>query len=192
MKQAIAGVVPSDLAEVTCKVVWPTIAATRLGRMVGRLAEVRFGFGEFLTLGTLFTVATIPVSLAVFAWQLLPYVCRRYTLTNRRIIVRKGLMALDERWISLDDFDSIDVEVLPGQQWLHAGDLIFRHGDSQVLRLAGVSRPETVRQFTLMARAALVDVRQVVERQAGLGIRDWIHFAHRSSPLPSHSIPVVG
>jgi hypothetical protein len=166
MNQPIAGVTPSELAEVTCKVVWPTIGATRAGRLVGRLAAVRLGFGEFFTLGKLLALASIPLSLAVFGWQLMPYVCRRYALSNRRIIIRKGLMAVDGRWISLDDFDSIDIEVLPGQQWLHAGDLIFRRGNLEVLRLPGVSRPETFRQVCLTARSALVSVRDVVQRQA--------------------------
>jgi hypothetical protein len=166
MNQPIAGVTPSELAEVTCKVVWPTIGATRAGRLVGRLSAVRFGVGEFFTLGKLLALAMIPLSVAVFGWQLLPCVCRRYTLTNRRIIIRKGLTAVDGRWISLDDFDSIDIEVLSGQEWLDAGDLIFRHGDLEVLRLAGVSRPETLRQVCLTARNALVSVHDVVQRQA--------------------------
>jgi hypothetical protein len=156
---------PSELAEVTCKVVWPTISATHSGRIVGQLASVRFGIGHF-TIGNLLALATIPVSLAVFAWQLMPIICRRYTLTNRRIIIRKGLMAIDGPWISLDDFDSIDIDVQPGQAWFHAGDLVFRHGDMAVLRLAGVSRPETFRQVCLSARTALVSVREVVQRQA--------------------------
>jgi hypothetical protein len=166
MHQPIAGVTPPDLAEVTCKVVWPTIAATAAGRLVGRLAASRLGWGEFFTLGKLLAVATIPVSLAVFCWQLMPYVCRRYTLSNRRIIIRKGLTGTDGRWISLEEFDSIGVEVLPGQEWFHAGDLIFRRGDLEVLRLAGVCRPETVRQVCLAARTALLSVRGVAERQA--------------------------
>ena len=121
MLHPIAGVTPSELAEVTCKVVWPTIGATRAGRLVGRLAAVRLGWGEFFTLGKLLAVATIPLSLAMFGWQLMPRVCRRYALSNRRIIIRKGLMPVDERWIGLDEFDTVDVEVLPGQQWLPSG-----------------------------------------------------------------------
>ncbi|MCD4728242.1 MAG: PH domain-containing protein, partial [Pirellulales bacterium] len=78
MNQPIAGVMPPEVTEVTCKVVWPTIGATRAGRLVGRLAAVRFGVGEFFTLGKLLAVASIPLSLAVFAWQLMPFVCRRY------------------------------------------------------------------------------------------------------------------
>lgn len=168
MNQPIAGVVPSELSEVTCKVVWPTIGALRAGRIVGELAAVPIGWGKFFTLGKLLAVAAIPLSLAVYAWQLMPFVCRRYTLTNRRIIIRKGLSAVDGRWISLNDFDSIGIEVLPGQAWLHAGDLIFRHGEVEVLRLAGVSRPETFRQVCLTARTALTSVQAVVQRQAAV------------------------
>jgi hypothetical protein len=165
MNQPIAGVTPSELSEVTCKVAWPTVGATRLGQLVGRLADVRLGWGVF-TLGNLLALATIPLSLAAFSWQLMPYVCRRYSLTNRRIIIRKGLLPADHRWIAFDEFDAIDVAVLPGQQWLHAGDLIFRHGDLEVLRLAGVSRPETFRQMCWTARRAFLSVRDVAERQA--------------------------
>ena len=167
MSQSVAGLMPSDLAEVTCKVVWPTIGATRAGRLVGRLADVRFGFGQFFTLGKLLALATIPVSLAVFCWQLMPCVCRRYALTNRRIIIRKGLRPVDERWVNLDEFEAIDVEVLPGQQWLHAGNLIFRHGGQEVLRLSGVSRPEIFCHVCQTARDALLSVRSVVQQQAG-------------------------
>ena len=149
---------PAELAEVTCKVTWPTIGATRAGRLVGRLAAVQFGWGEFFTLGKLLALATIPLSLAVFCWQLMPYVCRRYALTNRRIIVRKGLLPMDQRWLELDEFETIDVEVLPGQQWLHAGDLIFRQGGNEVLRLRGVSRPEVFRHVCLTVRDAFVYV----------------------------------
>ena len=129
MNQPIAGIMPSQIAEASCKVVWPTIGAIGAGRWVGRLAATRLGIGRFLTLGKLLALATIPVSLAVFCWQLMPWAYRRYILTNRRIVVRLGLRPRDERWIDLDKFDRIDVEILPGQEWLHAGDLVFRHGD---------------------------------------------------------------
>ena len=166
MNQPILGVMPSELAEVTCKVVWPTIGATRAGRLVGQLAGVRIGWGEFFTLGKLLAVATIPLAVAVFGWQLMPFVCRRYKLTNRRIMICKGLSAVGGSWINLDEFDSIRIEVLPGQQWLQAGELIFLRGDREILRLSGVSRPETFRHVCLAARTALVSVRTVLEQQA--------------------------
>jgi len=145
--------------------VWPTIGATEAGRLVGRLAAIRVGLGSFFTLGTVFAVLTIPVSLAVFAWQLMPVVCRRYTLTDRRIIIRKGLSAVDETGVELDQFDAIEVQVLPGQEWHRSGDLVFQRDGTEVLRLRGVSRPEVFRQACLKVQDALISVRRVVQEQ---------------------------
>ena len=169
MKQAIAGVAPPELDEVNSMTVWPTIGATTPGRMVGRLAAIRIGLGSFFTLGTALAAATIPISLAVYAWQLLPFLCRRYTVTNRRIVIRRGYSAADDRSIDLDAFDAIDLEILPGQQWLHAGELVFRHEGTEVFRLSGVSRPEVFRQVCLKARDALVSVREVRQLQETAG-----------------------
>ena len=71
----------------TLMVVWPTIGATRLGRLVGRLFGHSDGLGGFFTLGKLMALFTIPLSLGVFCWQLLPYVARRYRITDRRIVI---------------------------------------------------------------------------------------------------------
>ena len=166
MTQANSDTAPPQQPEVTAMVVWPTIGATALGRWVGRMCGVKIGFGGFFTLGKLFALATIPVSLAVFAWQLMPLVCRRYRLTDRRIIVQKGLGAIDGRAIGLDEFDAIDVEVLPGQQWLHAGELLFKREGTEVFRLSGVSRAEVFGRICLEVRAALISVGEVVQRQA--------------------------
>jgi hypothetical protein len=133
--------------------VWPTIGATAWGRLVGRLSGLPWGYG-FFTLGKIFALATIPLSLAVFCWQLMPFVCRRYTLTNRRLVVRKGLSAVEGPSIRLDQFDEIDVLILPGQEWLHTGHLCFRRQGAEVFRLAAVPRPEVLRQVCLKAKKA--------------------------------------
>ena len=132
-----------------------------LGRASGGRA---IGWG-FFTIGKLLALATIPVSLAVFAWQLLPVVCRRYKLTNRRLVIQQGLTAVDGPAIGLDEFDAVEVQLLPGQDWLHAGELVFRRDGREVFRLSGVSRPEVFRQACLKARTALVSFRQVIQQQ---------------------------
>lgn len=165
MKQAIAGVTPSETAEVTVMTVWPSISATEPGRMLGKLYAIRSGIGNFLTLGKLFMAATIPLALGLYALGFLPFVSRRYRLTNRRVIVQKGLTALNDRFIALDDFDAIDVQVLPGQAWYHAGDLVFRKGQVETFRLGGVSRPEAYRQTCLKTRLGFVGARRETQRQ---------------------------
>jgi hypothetical protein len=75
---------------------------------------------------------------------------------------------LDAKWVDLDGFDSIAIKILPGQQWLHCGELIFKRGGTEVLRLSGVSRPEVFAQVCLSERNALLGVRKVVEQQAAV------------------------
>lgn len=166
MKQPIAGVAPAEVAEVPSMTVWPSIGATGAGRLVGRLAAIGGGVGVF-TVGNLLAVLTIPISLVVYVWRLLPYVATRYTVTNRRVVVRKGLRATDAESIGLTDFDTIDVEVLDGQAWLRAGDVIFRREGNEVFRLAGVTRPYAFREVCRKAHTALASVRGVVGAQTG-------------------------
>jgi hypothetical protein len=147
------------------KVVWPTIGATRCGRLVGQLAAIRVGAGKFFTLGKVFAAATIPVSLGVFAWQLMPGVIRRYGLTNRRIVVLKGLTRVEERSIGLDEFDIVEIRVLPGQEWLHTGEVVFLRDGREVFRLSGVPRPETFRAICLKQRNTLLAMRDLGEQK---------------------------
>ena len=165
MKHPIAGVAPAAEGEVTVMTVWPTIAATGLGCFLGRLYRIGGGIG-WLTIGKLIALASIPVALIPFfsmldpfagrtGWfsrlmtRLNPFPCRRYRLTNRRVIIECGLAGHPEQWVDLNRFDSIEVEVKPGQEWYPAGDLIFRRGQIETFRLLGVSRPETFRQTIL-------------------------------------------
>jgi len=155
-QQPIAGVSPPGTSEVNVMTVYPTLAATGPGRFMGRLCSIQFGFG-FFTLGKLFALLLIPVAIPLFALSLLPGIVTRYRLTNRRVVVQKGPMPFvnvhwsDERSVDFGRFDTIDIEVLPGQAWFPAGDLIFRRGNIETFRLAGVSRPETFRRTCLAA-----------------------------------------
>ncbi len=151
MNQPIAGVTPPGTREVEVMTVWPTLGAYAPGRIIGRLCSIRVGAG-FFTLGKLLALLLIPFAIGLYVFTLLPGVMRRYKLTNRRIVVQVGLRSIDERWVDFDRFDSIDVEVLPGQEWYPAGDLVFRNGAVETFRLAGVSRPETFRHTCLAAR----------------------------------------
>lgn len=163
MSQAISGVSPPELGETTVMTVWPSIAATGLGRLIGRLSSNQTGYG-FFTLGKLLALASIPLALPIFFYMLLPGVSRRYRLTNRRLIVHRWLTDTVDKSISLEDFDSIEVVVRPGQQWYPAGDLVFRKGPVEVFQLSGVPRPEVFRQNCLKTRTAYVSVQQVVSR----------------------------
>jgi hypothetical protein len=161
MKQAIAGIAPSQTSEVTVTIEWPTIAATGMGRMLGRLYEIKAGFWIF-TFGRLFMGLTVPIGLFLFFWMLAPWNLQRYRLTNRRVILEKGPKFRAEMFVDLDRFDRIEIDVRPGQGWYPAGDLIFKLGNIETFRLEGVGHPETFRTICMKSHQAYVGVRKSV------------------------------
>ena len=166
MKQAIAGVVPSQSMEATVTIEWPTIADTGLGRFLGRLYAIRAGVGMF-TMGRLFMALTWPLGLFLFFWMLAPWNVRRYRLTNRRVIVEAGPRFKAEQFVDLDRFDQIDIDVRPGQGWYPAGDLVFKLGPVETLRITGVGYPDVFRAICMKANQAYVGVRKVAPVATG-------------------------
>jgi len=107
---------------------------------------------------------TIPISLAIYFWQLLPGIYCRYVFTNRRVIFRKGYRAIDCRWLDWDEFDELRVDYLPGQQWLRSGELLFCRNGVEVFRLSSVLRPEVLRQTCLTVQKAVLSIRELLQR----------------------------
>jgi len=165
MKQAIAGVAPAETAEVTVMTVWASIAAFSSGCLLGRLYKIRWPDVYIFRLGNLIALLSIPYALLLYFWRLMPRLGTRYTLTNRRVVIQTAITAGEQSSIGLGDFDSIEIDVLPGQDWYPAGDLSFRNGGREVFRLKGVSWPEAFRQSCLKSRLAFVSVKEVVQRQ---------------------------
>ncbi len=166
MTQPISGLTPPEVAEVTVMTVFPSMGATPFGRLIGRLCGLQIGLGKFFTLGKLFALLLIPVALVYFFWRLSPWACRRYRITNRRVVVHRWLTSQEVASIGLDGFDAIDVEVLPGQEWFPCGNLIFRRGPVLVFELEGVREPEVFRQACLKAARGYQAVQQVRQQQA--------------------------
>ncbi|MCA9259868.1 MAG: hypothetical protein KDA61_11740 [Planctomycetales bacterium] len=166
MAQAIAGVSPATVTETTIMTVWPSVAATPWGRAWGKWFESEAGItllGIPITVGRILALASIPFILPVYFHMIIPRLpfvlwgvpnpsCRRYRLTNRRVVVENPFGGVEQQSVSLDRFDAIETVVLPGQAWYPAGDLVFRHGQVETFRLSGVPHPEAFRQTCLKAQ----------------------------------------
>lgn len=135
--------------------VWPSVGSTGLGKMLGRLYRIRKGVGP-VSIGRLALLATIPIGLMLYLSLRLPWAIKRYRLTNRRVSIERGISPQVMQYVTLDAFETIDLEVSPGQEWFACGDLVFRRGPIETLRLPGVSRPESFRRICLEARQAFV------------------------------------
>lgn len=158
--QAISGVSPAAVRETTSMVVWPSNAEFAIGRTLGQLFDMRFPDIYFLRIGNLFALLSIPVSLALYFYKVLPGMGSRYRLTNRRIVVESGLLGKERRAVTLDGFDNIEIEVLPGQEWYAAGNLVFKRGQVETFRLDGVSRPDCFKSICWKAHRAFVGVKE--------------------------------
>lgn len=163
MIQPIAGVVAAEVKEVTIMTVWPSNAAYRVGRLLGRGYAIQAGFYIF-TVGNLIALLSIPIALPIYFYRVAPFVGTRYRLTNRRIIIQTGLAGKDDRWVDLDRFDRIELVQLPGQAWYDAGDLVFSKAGVETFRLPGVSRPEAFRNVCMKAHQAHMGVKAALAR----------------------------
>jgi hypothetical protein len=152
--QPISGVVPSEFKETTVMTVWPSVARYSLGRTLGTLFAVTWPDIYIFRLGNLIALAAIPIALVLYFMRIAPFIGVRYRLTNRRIIVERGLTGVLDKAVDLDRFDTIVVEVLSGQAWYHAGDLVFKLGNVETFRLEGVSRPAAFRETCLKSHLA--------------------------------------
>ncbi len=182
MTQAIAGVTPASEREATIMTVWPTLGATAYGRWWGRRFANSWGitvFGVPLTIGRLLALVSIPLILPLYFHMLVPRLpllvigvpnaaCRRYRLTNRRVLVEQPFGGGEQQSVSLDRFDSITIEVQPGQEWYPAGNMVFRNGQIETFRLLGVPHPESFTHTCLKARQGYVGVQQA--RHVGVGV----------------------
>jgi hypothetical protein len=147
--------------EMSVMTVWPSVARYRLARFLARLYQLNLGF-YVLRLGNLLALATAPIGAILYLLRVAPFVGTRYRVTDRRIVVERGLMGVEQRSVQLDRFDNIEVVVRPGQAWFYAGDLIFRQGATETFRLEAVSRPEAFRQVCLKSHRAYVGVQQAL------------------------------
>jgi len=166
MKRAIAGVVPAETNEVAVMTIWPSVAVFGAGRFLGRLYAVGWPDIHILRLGNLFALLSIPLALPLYFCRILPGIGRRYTLTNRRVVIQTAITGVELDAIALDSFDSVEVAPLAGQTWFDAGDLSFCHDGREVFRLGGVSRPEVFRQTCLKSQRAYVGVKHALQQQS--------------------------
>jgi hypothetical protein len=139
-------VTPPEVAEAKIREVWPSVAS----------APALAGLGRKLTRTiVLAPLAWLLMSVLYFG-KLLPFRARRYAVTNRRVLIRKGLKGTPGPDVALADID--DVKVVPdaNSDFFRAGTLVLVSQGKDVLTLPGVPEPESFRHAILNARAAWV------------------------------------
>jgi membrane protein YdbS with pleckstrin-like domain len=145
-QQAVTGVVPPNVGEAKIREVWPSVASS----------PAIAGLGQKLTRTiVLAPLAWLVMSLVYFG-KLLPFAARRYTLTNRRLMIRNGWKATPSKEIPLARIDDVRVVNDAHSDFFRAGTLEILEGGKVVLTLPGTPEAEAFRIAILNARNAWV------------------------------------
>lgn len=151
---AISGV--SASSEALIQTVYPSIAATGLGKLLGTLYEcLPVKFGDLKLSNLLFPLPTAPVAAGLFFH--LKAFGQVYSLTNRSVRLKAALGPRLFQRVPLEEITDVVVNQQPGQVFYHAADLQLKGAKGEVLAvLAGVPRADVFRQSILEARDARV------------------------------------
>lgn len=150
--QPIAGVSPSQ--ERVLDVVYPTVAVTAPGRLIGSIMDcIPVQIWGMKLSNLLFGLPLAPFGL--IGYLQLKVLGQRYILTNRSISIAGVLNGAVVKQIALKDIAEVAIEVRSGQEFHRAGDLVLLNakGD-EIARLSGVARPDRVRRLIVDAREA--------------------------------------
>jgi hypothetical protein len=145
-RQAVAGLMPPELGEGMIREVFPTVLDTP---GLGKLAQ-----------GLVRTVFLAPLGWMILAplyfKKILPFLSKRYTLTNRRLMIRRGLKPKMRQEVKLEEIDDVRLDPASHDGFYHSGTLEVLSGGQVKMRLTGVPEPEGFRQAILNAVKAWV------------------------------------
>jgi hypothetical protein len=135
-KQAVAGVMPPQLGEALIREAWPTVVDSSAA--VSALARALM---RTVVLAPLAWLLLAPLFLKKF----LPFLAKRYTLTNRRLMIQRGLKPSPVHEVALADIDDVRLDAQGVDPFYLSGNLDIVSKDKVVLTLTGVPEPEGFR-----------------------------------------------
>ena len=144
--QVITGVMPPQLGEARIREAFPSVASTPALASLGRV----------LTSTVVFAPLAWLLMAPVYFGKLLPFLGRRYTITNRRVMVRTLWKAAVLKEIALADIDEVRVVTDANSDFFRAANLELLSKGQVALTLPGVPEPEGFRHAILNARNAWV------------------------------------
>lgn len=146
------------------KVVWPSIGAFALGRWVGRVWGGSLRFGPVI--GCVVGLVLSPIAALVYLYRVRPRRCRWYVVTDQRILMLEGVVGRVLAEVPWERVERIEVQLLPGQAALRAGNVLVYAGDDGVVHLPGVPLPENFVRVCRRTQQARQAIKALGERTA--------------------------
>ncbi len=145
-KQIVTGVVAPQEAEAMIREVWPSVAAW----------PAVAGLGRALTRSIVGAPLAWLLMAPFYFFKILPFFARRYTVTNRRIMVRRGLKPHPTQEVPLSLVDDVRIVRDGNSDFYRAGTLEILSQGKIACTLAGVPEPEGFRHTIMNAVKAWV------------------------------------
>jgi hypothetical protein len=126
--------------------IWPTVA---------RMPPIA-NLGKFLNNTIILAPLGWLLMSAVYFGKLLPFVATRYTVTNRRLMIRKGITGKPGQEIPLGEIDDVRIVTDANSDFFRAATLEILSKGQVRMKLAGVPEADSFRLAILNARNAWV------------------------------------
>jgi hypothetical protein len=146
-QQAIAGLTPPQQAEAMVREVWPSVVEAQPG--LAALGQKLISSVFLAPLGWLLLAP-------LFFKKILPFLSKRYTLTNRRLMIQRGLKPQPVQEVALADIDDVRIAADSHIIFYKSATLEVLSKDRVVLTLVGVPEADSFRETILNAVAAWV------------------------------------
>ena len=148
-QQVVTGLVPPQVGEALIRQEWPSVAATPAVAGLGRAVMSR---PYLRVLAPLTWLLMAPL----YFVKILPFLAKRYTLTNRRLMIQRGLKPRPTHEVALADIDEVRLRTDANSAFYRAGTLEILSKGQVVLTLPGVPEPESFRHAIVNAYKAWV------------------------------------
>ena len=140
MTPAVTGLIPPSLREGLIREAFPTVVGLSAGAAM--LAKKLM---QSLVLAPLGFLVLAPI----FALKFAPFLCKRYTLTNRRLMIQRGIKPSSVQEIALIDIDEVRSNDAAVDPFYVSGTLEIVSNGQVVMTLPGVPEPEGFRHAIL-------------------------------------------
>jgi hypothetical protein len=135
---------PAPVGERAIREVWPSVTAVPAAAALGKTLI------RSIVLAPLGWVLLLPI----YFMKILPFVAKRYTLTNRRLMIRRGLKPKASAEVALSEFDDVRLVESTIDTFYRSATLEILSGGKVVLHLPAVPDPESFRRSILETRTA--------------------------------------
>jgi hypothetical protein len=145
--QAVSGVTPPQLGEAMIREVRPGVVDTSPGLAV---------LGEKLIHSFILAPVGWFLLAPLYFRRIMPFLCKRYTLTNQRLMIQRGLKPRPIQSIPLAEIDEVRFDHHSYNAFFLTGTLEIVSKGEVKLRLTGVPEPESFRHAIVNSCSAWV------------------------------------